>query len=504
MNYEDSVSQTAKHEEVSQERISSGIEGLDTILAGGFIPGGITIVQGRPGAGKTILGNQMCFNHARSGRRALYVTLLAESHVRMLMHLSSLTFFDQSAIPDSIYYVSAFSVLESDGLRGLLTLLRRQVQAHEASLLVLDGLVVAEQKAASDTEFKKFIHELQTLASVTDCAMFLLTSPGSDEDEASVEHTMVDCVIDLRSRLYGWRSERDMEVLKRRGASYLQGRHAFAITDAGIAVYPRFEAMLARPANVAWPGGAMIPSGLPQLDVMFGGGIPLNSMTMLEGPPGVGKTALALHFLSPCSEAEPGLLFTTSENPNALIAKARAFGLPTAGLIEAGHIEVIWQPSTEGLLDAAFHNLLETVRRIGARRLCIDSLAGLLQLAPDQSRLPSIFAALEHELRALEVTTLFTAETKDSYGHSGALSLSGIPQGNLSSIADNIVIMRLIEQQSSLVRLISVLKARDAPIDPRLRSFVIGARGISIAETLDVAPAPRRSSRPTRSSQQDA
>jgi len=174
------------------DRVSSGIGGFDTILAGGFIPGGITIVQGRPGAGKTILGNQMCFNHARAGGKALYVTLLAESRARMLMHLSNLDFFDQSAIPDRVYYVSAFSVLEADGLRGLLDLLRREVRAHGATMLVLDGLVAADLQTGSDVEFKKFIHELQIQATVTDCSMFLLTS-GDADNQATAEHTMVDC-----------------------------------------------------------------------------------------------------------------------------------------------------------------------------------------------------------------------------------------------------------------------------------------------------------------------
>lgn len=100
------------------DRIPSGIDGLDTILAGGFIAGGITIVQGLPGTGKTILGNQMCFNHARGGGRALYVTLLAESHSRMLMHLRDLAFFDASAIPDRLYYVSAFPCLRQTGFAG--------------------------------------------------------------------------------------------------------------------------------------------------------------------------------------------------------------------------------------------------------------------------------------------------------------------------------------------------------------------------------------------------
>ena len=85
------------------ERIPSGVPGLDTILSGGFIRGGIFIVQGPPGAGKTILGHQICFGHIRTGGRALYVTLLAEMHTRLLQHLRPMAFFDESVIPNSLY-----------------------------------------------------------------------------------------------------------------------------------------------------------------------------------------------------------------------------------------------------------------------------------------------------------------------------------------------------------------------------------------------------------------
>ena len=71
------------------ERVPSGVPGLDTILRGGFPRGGIHILQGTPGAGKTILGNQICYQHAAAGGRALYATLLAESHARMLLHLGT-------------------------------------------------------------------------------------------------------------------------------------------------------------------------------------------------------------------------------------------------------------------------------------------------------------------------------------------------------------------------------------------------------------------------------
>src|SRR4051812_6529124 len=105
-------------------RIASGVAGLDTILQGGFLKDGIYIIRGSPGSGKTILANQICFNHASNGGRALYVTLLAESHSRMLLHIGQLGFFDPNLIPSRIYIISAFRTLEDHGLPGLLSLLR--------------------------------------------------------------------------------------------------------------------------------------------------------------------------------------------------------------------------------------------------------------------------------------------------------------------------------------------------------------------------------------------
>lgn len=64
-------------------RAPSGIAGLDTILGGGFMLGGMYIIHGSPGAGKTILTNQICFHYIAIGGRALFITLLPENHARM-------------------------------------------------------------------------------------------------------------------------------------------------------------------------------------------------------------------------------------------------------------------------------------------------------------------------------------------------------------------------------------------------------------------------------------
>ena len=222
------------------ERIPTGVPGLDTILRGGLLRGGTFILQGSPGAGKTILGNQICFHHVAAGNRALYVTLLAENHARMLLHIGQLGFFTEAVIPDRLYYISAFRVLEQSGLSGVLDLLRREMQAHDASILVLDGLSAIEDTAASTRELKKFVHQLQAQAMMANCTMLLLTGAQA----VTSEHTLVDGVIEFETQLYGRRAERTLQVHKLRGSGYMRGKHSYRITSEGIIAFPRTEVFL--------------------------------------------------------------------------------------------------------------------------------------------------------------------------------------------------------------------------------------------------------------------
>src|SRR3982750_23086 len=87
-------------------RVPTGVAGFDRILHGGFFEGGLYIIAGPPGAGKTILGNQLCFHHVASGGRAIFMTMLTESHSRMLAHLGPLSFFDPASIGRTLHYLS--------------------------------------------------------------------------------------------------------------------------------------------------------------------------------------------------------------------------------------------------------------------------------------------------------------------------------------------------------------------------------------------------------------
>ena len=67
----------------------------------------------------------------------------------MLGHIGQLGFFDEALIPDGVSYLSAFRILETEGLKGLTDALRREIRARKVDLLVLDGLVSAEETAGT-------------------------------------------------------------------------------------------------------------------------------------------------------------------------------------------------------------------------------------------------------------------------------------------------------------------------------------------------------------------
>jgi circadian clock protein KaiC len=337
-------------------------------------------------------------------------------------------------------------------------------------------LVSVEEIADSSREYKKFIHQLQAQATLSGCTIFLLSSSRP----VAVEHTMVDGVVELQSKLYGRRAERHLEVYKMRGTGYLRGQHSFQITDQGLVVYPRTEAFLRLPSGES-KTGAPIASGITELDHMTGGGIPSGSTALLTGPPGIGKTTLGLHFLSQCDEDCLGLHFGFYERPEAISAKANALGLPLKSLMEQGQVEVLWQPTTEGILDEACHRLLEAVRRRRVQRLFIDGLEGFERLTTDRERLGHIFAAFSNELSALGVTTVYTTEA-DLIGSVSGLPLSNLPLQGASCIAEILLIMRYVELRAHLHRVIAVLKVRDSLIDPAFHRFIITSAGITVDE----------------------
>jgi len=463
------------------DRIATGVPGLDTLLEGGLLRAGVYLVQGPPGSGKTILGNQVCFAQAAVAGRAVYMTLLAESHTRMLAHMRRMSFFRHELIPEQVHYLSAFKVLEGEGLSGLLTVLRKTVTARSATLLVLDGLVSAEEAAPSPKDFKKFVHELQIVCSMTECTTLLLSSTERPRPFLP-EHTMVDGILELGDEIHSLRSVRSIVVRKMRGTAPILGRHTVEISDDGIRVVPRFETRASLSMREVRPGDdERVAMGVPELDRMLGGGLPCRSNTMLLGPTGVGKTTLGLQFLAAgAARGEAGVYFGFYEHPPDLLARGRRLQLGFG--IDSSPIELIWQRPVEGNIDVLGDRLLDAIRRRRATRLFLDGMSGFEVSVDDPGRVREVFAALADQLSRDAVTTIYTMETPDLLGPRIEVPVQGV-----SAITDNIILMRHVELEARLYRLLSILKLRDGDYDGAIREFRITDHGIEIADTFDAA-----------------
>ena len=157
-------------------------------------------------------------------------------------------------------------------------------------------------------------------------------------------------------------------------------------------------------------------------------------------------------------------------------AKGAALELDLEPRLADGSAEFMWEPPYAGLVDALTARVLENVRRRRVRRLFIDGLDGLEQMAFITERVTAVMAAFLNELRHLGVTTMYSWEMPDLVGAD-----LHPPRRNISALTDNFLLLRYTEINSVLERRISVLKMRSSAFDPAVHRFTIGRGGISVA-----------------------
>jgi len=314
-------------EKPSLERVESGVPRLDYILKGGLLKGGTYTLLGPPGSGKTILGNQFCFNHVTAADgNCVYMSLLVESHGKMLRHLGPLTFFRPEHIPDRILYISGYPALRNDGLDGLLRLTRDTLKDRKPTLFVVDGMESVRQFTEGEQPVKEFVHELQAFTGMLGCTSLLMSF--HDHGRSFNENAVVDGVIELSDTLVGPRAVRELTVHKFRGGDYLRGKHEVEITGDGMVIHPRTEIQFDKPPGVAKEQRVRMAFGVAELDKMLWGGLPSGSATALLGAPGAGKTMLGLSFLvEGARQGQKGTYFGFYEPPPRLLEKAGQVGI---------------------------------------------------------------------------------------------------------------------------------------------------------------------------------
>jgi circadian clock protein KaiC len=449
------------------------VPGLDTILGGGLLKGDTYLIVGNAGSGKTTLGNHLAFAHAAAGGTAIIATFLAESHDRMLAHLQGLAFADPALVARRVHYVNLLSQLEAGGVDTALDTLVQTVRTQAATLLVIDN-VGETLPAGSDHEIGPFMHRLQMRSALLGCTTVLLSADTSGISGHA------DGVIHLTHELSAGREVRSLRVAKLRGSYSLHGWHRFVIDDEGVVIYPRLESALsnARPAPLRTT--ERVPFGVPSLDAMLSGGPIGGSSMLLLGTPGGGKTVLGLQFLAEgARRGEPGLIASFQETAPDLAATGDQLGMQLGLHIASEMVRVLWQAPLDLAPDAWAWGLLAAVEKHRPKRLVVDAFTDILSLFADSGRDVRFAHALVNELRRRGVTTIFNLEIDSYVGQDLAA-----PIPNVSAMMDAGVLVRSVELDSRLRRLISVLKIRQSGFDSAIREFVIDEEGIVVGDPL--------------------
>jgi len=216
------------------DRISTGVPTLDSYLGGGFVPGGVYLLTGDVGTGKTLLAHQTAFRNAPAGGTIVYVTVYTETHTRLFAHLRPFTFFSMDAVGEQLQYFNAYNIWRQGGYAGLLELIQPILIRQRATLLIVDGLPLHhpnQDPAAMDD----FLHHLQAYSEMVQCTALILTPPLR-VDPSPLGVLLVDGVLTLSKQARAGHLERWVSVTKWRGSIYEGSPLPFVITADGLEV----------------------------------------------------------------------------------------------------------------------------------------------------------------------------------------------------------------------------------------------------------------------------
>lgn len=124
---------------VSINCLSTGIPGLDRVLAGGLPEFSFNVIAGAPGSGKTTLSHQIMFEMVKHNGPALYFTVFGEPPLKMLRHQQQFDFFDDREIGRSIHFINLTEETFSGDLERVQQRIIDEVRVHQPKLVFVDS-----------------------------------------------------------------------------------------------------------------------------------------------------------------------------------------------------------------------------------------------------------------------------------------------------------------------------------------------------------------------------
>ena len=462
---------------MNNERVSSGLAGLDEVLHGGFVSRKSYLLQGGPGSGKSTFGYSFLADGAHRGGTSLLITLsepkesIIENAAKQGIDLSNVMILDLSPHDEVFKESESYSVFNAQEVESepIINSIIETVSQHKPDRVLLDSATMLQQLYKDTFQYRSMA--LSFIRYICSSGATLMMILEKDPDSGSSETEFwVDGVITLKN-IPGWRR---LQVEKFRGSDFYSGDHAFTLKPDGVHVFPRL-----------YPGyydrrftSELLSSGVEQLDTMLYGGIEQGTITMITGPTGVGKTNLGIQFMKKASSRkERSVIFTFEESTNVLIERSRVIGVPIDDMLDSGKLRIQFIEPFSYSPDEFVSMVKHEVEQQDARFIMIDSVGGYNLSMREEDSLERLHALCIY-MGNMGVTGLLVNETPNVTGEFVTTSL------NASYLADNIIFLRYLEMNSELCKAIGILKKRLSDFEKSIREFHITSEGIKVGEPL--------------------
>ena len=470
-----------KHSSNPVAKTATGIPGFDFIAHGGMPLGRTTLLSGTAGSAKTVFSCQfLAAGIDQFDEPGVFVTF-EEQPSDIIENVRGFNWQIQEWIEEGKWiFVDASMQADTENhvtgafdLGALLARIEYAVNSVSAKRVVIDSLGAI---FAQLTDAKIVRQELFRIAQALKAmgVTVIMTAERADEfggiARFGIEEFVTDNVIILRNALEAETRRRTIEILKFRGTGHDKGQYPFTIVpERGVEIIPLSTIELRQKSS-----DTRIKSGSAELDEMCGGGFFRDSIVLVSGATGTGKTLLTAEFMEGgVASNERCLLFAFEESREQLFRNATGWGFDLAAMEDAGQLKVVCNYPEAASLEDHIVEIKRQIAEFEPHRVAIDSLSALERMS-SQRGFREFVLGMTAYIKDKEIAGLFTSTTTSLLGG------QSITEGHISTITDTIILLRYVELFGEMRRGLAVLKMRGSAHVKEIREFTIDGAGMHI------------------------